>query len=78
MADQRTDAPPLQAAEAPVSLATQRRGRADPFAHGALPMRPGEPACCQADVSRLAGWGWAPRYTLEAGIRDLIERDPST
>lgn len=45
---------------------------------GALPMRPGEPACCQADVSRLAGWGWAPRYTLEAGIRDLIERDPST
>ncbi|NGM24055.1 hypothetical protein G3576_28880 [Roseomonas stagni] len=40
MADQRTDTPAVQGAEAPVSLATQRRGRADPFAHGALPMRP--------------------------------------
>ncbi len=42
---------------------------------GALPMRPGEPALCLADTTRLRALGWAPRYTLEQGLRDTLAAD---
>jgi nucleoside-diphosphate-sugar epimerase len=42
---------------------------------GALPLRPGEPALCLADTTRLRAMGWAPRYTLEQGLRDTLAAD---
>ena len=42
---------------------------------GALPYRPGEAMHCQANISRLTGWGWAPRHTLRSGLQDTLKRD---
>jgi nucleoside-diphosphate-sugar epimerase len=42
---------------------------------GALPLRAGEPERCQADTTRLRAMGWAPRYTLEQGLRDTLAAD---
>jgi nucleoside-diphosphate-sugar epimerase len=42
---------------------------------GALPLRAGEPERCQADTTRLRALGWAPRYTLEQGLRDTLAAD---
>lgn len=39
---------------------------------GALPYRPTEAMHCQADLSRMAGLGWSPRWSLEAGIERTL------
>jgi nucleoside-diphosphate-sugar epimerase len=40
---------------------------------GALPYRPGDPMHVCADVTRLAGTGFTPRFDLESGLRDVVE-----
>lgn len=67
MADQRTEAPP--ATETAASLATQRRGRADPFAHGALPMRPNYlPEEDEGGGNRSELWSVAKALLIAAAV----------
>ncbi|WP_203074083.1 hypothetical protein [Falsiroseomonas ponticola] len=67
MADQRIEAAP--GAEAPASLATQRRGRADPFAHGNLPMRPNYlPEEEEGGGNRSELWSVAKALLIAAGV----------
>lgn len=40
---------------------------------GALPYREWEPACIFGDNQRLCELGWNPRYTLEEGLKQVIE-----
>ena len=40
---------------------------------GALPYRANEAMHCQADIFRMTGLGWAPKYDLEAGLKKTIE-----
>lgn len=39
-----------------------------PLLFGSIPMRPGEPDLCIADITALRQLGWQPRVTLEHGI----------
>lgn len=39
---------------------------------GALPYRPGEAMNCLADLSAMTRLGWAPEWTLEAGLERTI------
>ena len=48
-------------------------GAEDRVRFGALPYRPGDPMHVCADVTRLAGTGFAPRFDLEAGLRDVVD-----
>lgn len=43
------------------------------LAFGAVPYRPGEAMLCRADLGPMADLGWAPRWTLEAGLAKTIE-----
>lgn len=64
MADQRTEAPPNA-----VTPATERRRKADPFAHGALPMRPNYlPEEEEADGGRSELWVLAKALLIAAGV----------
>ena len=47
-------------------------GRPELLRFGARPQRPGEVMFLAGDASHLRGLGWAPRWTLEAGLRDAI------
>lgn len=42
---------------------------------GALPYRPNEIMTSAADISLLASFGWQPRFTLEKGLKKVIERE---
>jgi nucleoside-diphosphate-sugar epimerase len=48
-------------------------GRPDLLQFGALPYGAGEPMLIVADNARLRSTGWAPRYTLEQGLRQTFE-----
>jgi dTDP-6-deoxy-L-talose 4-dehydrogenase (NAD+) len=39
---------------------------------GARPQRPGEVMFLAGDASRLRGFAWTPRWTLEDGLRDAV------
>ena len=49
-------------------------GAEDRVRFGALPYRPNDPMHVCADVTRLAGLGFAPRFDLERGLADTIAR----
>jgi hypothetical protein len=67
MADQRIDARAV--ADSAAAAATERRGRADPFAHGALPMRPNYlPEEEEEGGSRSELWGLAKALLIAAGL----------
>jgi nucleoside-diphosphate-sugar epimerase len=64
----------------PVTVADMARalgsitGQRDLVKLGGLPYRPGDPMFVCADARRLrAECGWAPRLSLEAGLRDAVE-----
>lgn len=40
---------------------------------GAIPYRPGEAMECRADLGPMARLGWAPRWTLAAGLAKTLE-----
>lgn len=40
---------------------------------GSVPYRPNEAMCCQADTSLLKSMGWEPSYTLESGLKKMIQ-----
>jgi CDP-paratose synthetase len=40
---------------------------------GALPYRPHEPMCLQADISQMKSLGWQPKFNLELGLRRTLE-----
>ncbi len=42
---------------------------------GALPYRAHEAMHCESDLSLLKQLGWLPRYDLEAGLTDTLEKD---
>ena len=42
---------------------------------GALPYRANEAMHCQANILRMTGLGWAPKYDLEAGLKKTIEQE---
>ena len=44
---------------------------------GKIPLRPNEVMFSQADISALRQRGWAPRLTLEEGLRRTIEEERS-
>ncbi|MHC2363014.1 NAD-dependent epimerase/dehydratase family protein [Rhizobium leguminosarum] len=49
-------------------------GRSDLLKLGALPMRPNEPPCLVADVTRLRQEvGFSPRISLDQGLQDAID-----
>ena len=48
--------------------AADRAGRHDLLRFGARPADPKEPQVLVADISRLVGSGWAPRFDLSAGL----------
>jgi nucleoside-diphosphate-sugar epimerase len=47
-------------------------GRPDLLRFGELPYGPGEPMLIQADNATLRSTGWAPRYSLEDGLRHTL------
>jgi nucleoside-diphosphate-sugar epimerase len=49
-------------------------GRPDLLEFGALPENPKDPPCVCADISKLAGTGWSPRYSLKTGLEDTVKR----
>lgn len=49
-------------------------GAEDRVRFGALPYRPNDPMHVCADVTRLASLGFTPRFDLERGLADTIER----
>jgi nucleoside-diphosphate-sugar epimerase len=56
-----------------VSALAECAGRPDLIRLGALSAAPGEPARLVADVQRLReDVGWAPRYSLTAGLADTL------
>jgi len=57
-----------------VELVGALAGREDLLRIGALPAREGDPARLVADARRLREQvGWAPRFTLEDGLRDALD-----
>jgi len=48
-------------------------GRPDLIRWGAFPQREGEPMLIRADNATLRSTGWAPRYTLDSGLRQTFE-----
>lgn len=56
-------------------LVKRLTGAATHLAFGARPYRPGEPMRSVADVARLRALGWAPRWTLEEGLRRTIAEE---
>jgi nucleoside-diphosphate-sugar epimerase len=75
-----TDAVDVGSGQAPplrhfVETAHRLLGARTRLDFGALPLRPGEPALCLADTTRLRALGWAPRYSLEQGLRDTLAAD---
>ena len=48
-------------------------GRADLIVIGGRPLATGEPLEIAGDSSALAGIGWRPRWSLEAGIADAVD-----
>jgi nucleoside-diphosphate-sugar epimerase len=44
-------------------------GRSDLLRFGEIPYAPGEPMLIVADNAKLRSTGWAPRYSLEEGLR---------
>lgn len=63
------EAPTLEAFVRLVHRLTGSRTRLD---FGAVPYRAGEAMCCVADTTALRRLGWAPRYSLEAGLQQTI------
>jgi nucleoside-diphosphate-sugar epimerase len=55
-----------------VLAAARACGREDLVRLGAVPPREGDPAFVCADVTRLRSTGWAPRFSLDAGLRDTV------
>ena len=51
----------------------QIMGRTELLQLGAVPPRPFEPRFICGDNSRLRGLGWAPRFTLEEGLRATVD-----
>ncbi len=45
---------------------------------GAIPYRAGDPMKCDIDPAPLAAIGWAPRFSLEEGLRRTIELEKSS
>lgn len=58
-----------------VQLAKKLTGAASELKFGCIPMRPDEPALCIADTSRLNELGWVPQFTLESGLKQMIEQE---
>lgn len=57
----------------------ERSGSSSRLDFGALPMREGEIMESRADTSALLALGWAPKYTIEAGLDALLAgEDPRT
>ncbi len=48
-------------------------GRPELIQFGALPDRPGDPSGVGDGGERLRALGWAPRYSLEEGVRQTVE-----
>ncbi len=48
-------------------------GRTELIRFGAKPASPGDPPYVCGDSSRLRGLGWTPRYSLAAGLGDMVE-----
>lgn len=55
-----------------VSVIAGRLGGAELVKFGVRPTPPGDPERVVADVTRLAGLGWRPSYSIEAGIDRAI------
>lgn len=52
-----------------VSKIAELGGRPDLIRWGAFPQREGDPMLIRADNARLRSTGWAPRHTLDQGLR---------
>ena len=48
-------------------------GRPELIQWGAYPPKPGEPKLIQCDNAKLRSTGWAPRYSLEEGLRHTFD-----
>jgi CDP-paratose synthetase len=58
-----------------VELIHRRAASATRLDFGAIALRPGEPDCCQADISALGALGWAPRLRLDAGLNRFVDEE---
>jgi nucleoside-diphosphate-sugar epimerase len=48
-------------------------GRPELIQWGAYPQKPGDPMLIQCDNAKLRSTGWAPKYSLEEGLRHTFE-----
>ncbi len=58
-----------------VELAKHVTGASTELDFGAVPYRPNEAMLCVADITRLKALGWTPRFDLEAGLRQTLQRE---
>ncbi len=59
-----------------IETAARRMGRPDLARLGAIARPADDPPLIEADISRLKGTGFAPRFDLESGIQDCIDALP--
>lgn len=58
-----------------IAALARAMGREDLVRLGARPRPAGDPALIEADATRLAATGFHPHYTLEAGIRAVLDAE---
>ena len=58
-----------------VELAKHVAGASTELDFGAVPYRSNEAMLCVADTARLKALGWAPRFDIEAGLRQTLQKE---
>lgn len=56
-----------------VTKITELGGRPELVQWGAYPQKPTDPMLIRADNTKLRSTGWAPKYTLDTGLRQAFE-----